>query len=137
MRTTPSKTIFTTPAATPAPAAKTATQAERLEQIERWSHLLDEAFRVPGTNFRVGWDSIIGLVPGLGDLAMASLSAYLIYQARQAGASKWILTRMIGNVGIDFLVGSIPILGDVFDATWKANRRNSRLLMKHLRRSPP
>lgn len=105
---------------------------DRMERIERLTHLLDESFKVPGTNFRIGWDSLIGLIPGLGDIATTALSGYLIYEARQAGASKWIIGRMIGNVGLDFLVGVIPLVGDAFDAFFKANRRNTKLLKKHL-----
>ena len=110
-------------------------QTARMDQIERWTQLLDEAFRIPGTNIRVGWDSIIGLVPGLGDVATAAMSAYLIHQARQAGASKWVMARMLGNVGLDLAIGAIPLLGDAFDVFFKSNRRNARLLQRHLNRT--
>jgi hypothetical protein len=110
-------------------------QANRLDQVERLTTFLDEAFRIPGTNLRIGWDTIIGLVPGVGDLATAAMSAYLIHQARQAGASKWVIARMLGNVGLDLTVGAIPILGDAFDMFFKSNRRNARLLKRHLGRS--
>ncbi len=129
MKSAAGKRAFTSPA-----VGKETSQADRLEQIERLTHLLDEAFRVPGTNFRVGWDTLIGLVPGLGDVATTAISTYLIYQAHQMGASKWVLTRMAGNVGLDFLVGAVPILGDMFDAAFKSNRRNARLLARQLRK---
>jgi len=116
----------------PADDAKT---ADRLGQIDRWTHILDESFQIPGTNIRLGWDSLIGLIPGVGDLATSGLSAYLIFQAHKAGASKWILARMLGNVGLDFVIGAIPLIGDTFDVFFKSNRRNARLLKKHLRKS--
>lgn len=119
----------------PPTVTKGTTQTDRMAQIERLTHLLDDAYRVPGTNFRVGLDTLIGLVPGLGDVATTAMSAYLIYQARQAGASKWVITRMIGNVGLDFVVGAIPIVGDLFDAFWKSNRRNTKLLKRHFEKS--
>jgi len=117
-----------------APAVKPS-QAHQLEQIERLTHFLDEAFQIPRTNIRVGWDTLIGLVPGIGDLATTAMSAYLIHQARQAGASKWVIARMLGNVGLDLTVGAIPLLGDTFDLFFKSNRRNARLLKRHLDRS--
>ena len=110
-------------------------QQTRLDQIEQLTRFLDEAFRIPGTNIRIGWDSIIGFVPGLGDVATAAMSAYLIHQAHQAGASKWVIARMLGNVGLDLTVGAVPILGDAFDLFFKSNRRNARLLKRHLDRT--
>ncbi len=108
-------------------------RVDRLARFERLTHFLDDAFKVPGTSLRIGWDTLIGFVPGLGDMITAMLSGYLIYEAKQLGASRWVLTRMVGNVALDFLIGAIPLLGDVFDAFFKSNRRNSRLLKKHLR----
>jgi hypothetical protein len=113
----------------------TPSQVGRLDEIERLTHLMDEAFRIPGTNIRIGWDTIIGLVPGIGDAATAAMSLYLIHQARQAGASKWMITRMLGNVGLDLTLGAIPLLGDAFDMFFKSNRRNARLLKRHLDKS--
>ncbi len=110
-------------------------QQTRLDQIEQLTRFLDEAFRIPGTNIRVGWDTIIGLVPGLGDVATTAMSAYLIHQARQAGASKWVIARMLGNVGLDLTIGAVPLLGDAFDMFFKSNRRNARLLKRHLDRT--
>lgn len=107
-----------------------------MARFERLTHFLDDAFKVPGTNLRIGWDTLIGFVPGLGDMITATLSGYLIYEAKQLGASRWVLARMIGNVALDSLIGAIPLLGDVFDAFFKSNRRNSRLLKKHLNKQP-
>ncbi|MCR9231830.1 DUF4112 domain-containing protein [Gimesia chilikensis] len=111
-----------------------AERVDRFARFEKLTSLLDDSFTIPGTNIRVGWDSIIGIVPGLGDMISTALSGYLIYQAKQLGASNWVLARMVGNTGLDFLLGSIPIAGDIFDVFFKSNRRNSRLLKKHLDR---
>ncbi|REJ91641.1 MAG: DUF4112 domain-containing protein [Planctomycetota bacterium] len=106
----------------------------RVERLERFASLLDEAFQIPGTKFRVGWDSIIGLVPGVGDLTTALLSAYIIFEARRLGLPKRTLMRMAGNVGLDTLLGSVPLIGDLFDATFKANKKNMRLMKERLQR---
>lgn len=95
--------------------------------------ILDEAFRIPGTSFRFGIDGIIGLVPGLGDVVAGLLSLVIPVAAWMRGVPYVTLVRMGLNLGIGVLVGSIPILGDVFDVAWKANRRNYRLLQLHLR----
>ncbi|WP_417386283.1 DUF4112 domain-containing protein [Gimesia sp.] len=119
------------------PASDSVYRAERVDrfaQIEKLTRFLDDAIKVPGTNLRIGWDSLIGLVPGLGDVISTALSGYLIYQAKQLGASNWVLARMAGNVGLDFLIGAVPVVGDVCDVFFKANRRNSQLLKKHLDR---
>jgi hypothetical protein len=94
--------------------------------------LLDEAFRVPGTNFRFGIDGIIGLVPGLGDVLAGLLSLIIPLAAWIRGVPYITLLRMAANLGIGVLVGSIPIFGDIFDIVWKSNRRNYRLLTRHL-----
>ncbi|ABD55123.1 DUF4112 domain-containing protein [Jannaschia sp. CCS1] len=88
------------------------------------STMLDSRFRVPGTSLRFGWDSVLGLVPGVGDVATLAPSAYLIYRGHMLGARKRIIGRMAVNTGIDFVVGAVPILGDVFDLAFKANNRN-------------
>ena len=103
----------------------------RLEALRRLQRLLDEAFRVPGTNVRFGWDSIVGLVPGLGDLATALLAGTLIVQAQRMGVPRVVQIRMLLNVGIDLLVGAVPLAGDVADVFWKANTRNMALLDRH------
>jgi hypothetical protein len=88
---------------------------------------------IPGTTFRIGLDPIVGLIPGLGDLITAGLSAYIIIEAHRLGAPASIVWRMIANVGIDALVGAIPLLGDAFDFAWKCNARNMRLLEQGLK----
>ena len=94
--------------------------------------LLDEAFVIPGTGIRFGLDGIIGLVPGLGDVVAGLLSLVIPVAAWVRGVPYITLTRMAMNLGIGVLVGSIPVLGDAFDIAWKANRRNYRLLTRHL-----
>ena len=94
--------------------------------------LLDEAFRIPGTQFRFGLDGIIGLVPGLGDVLAGLLSAVIPIAAWARGVPYITLVRMAANLGIGVLVGTIPIFGDIFDVIFKPNRRNYRLLQRHL-----
>jgi hypothetical protein len=94
--------------------------------------LLDEAFRIPGTQFRFGIDGIIGLVPGLGDVIAGLLSAVIPVAAWSRGIPYVALIRMVANLGIGVLIGTIPLFGDIFDIAWKPNRRNYRLLQRHL-----
>jgi hypothetical protein len=98
------------------------------------ARLLDTAVRIPGTNMRFGLDPLLGVVPGLGDLAGAALSGHLVLVASRLGAPRSVIVRMIGNVAIDTLGGTIPLVGDLFDAGWKANTRNLELLDRHLGR---
>lgn len=102
----------------------------RLEHVRFFSKLLDQCIVLPG-GFRIGIDPIIGLLPGFGDVISSVLSLYLVYQAALLGLPKRILLRMLGNVAIEALVGTFPVLGDVFDAVWKANMRNLRLIEIH------
>jgi len=104
----------------------------RLKRVRLLSRLLDERLRIPGTTYRVGLDGLLGLIPGVGDTAGALLSAYILYEAIQLGAPKAILLRMVANIGIDTVVGAIPIMGDIFDIVWKANKKNAALLHAHL-----
>jgi ABC-type nickel/cobalt efflux system permease component RcnA len=94
--------------------------------------LLDEAFVLPGTSIRLGLDGIIGLIPCLGDVLAGLLSLVIPLAAWVRGVPYVTLARMGVNLGIDVLVGSIPFFGDIFDIAWKANRRNYRLLCRHL-----
>ena len=102
-----------------------------LDHVRRLARQLDTAIPLPG-GMRIGWDAVLGLIPGLGDWAGALLSSYIILQAMRLGAPREVLLRMVGNVGLEALVGSVPFFGDVFDAAWKANVRNVRLLEDHL-----
>lgn len=103
-----------------------------LRRVQLVATVLDEAIRVPGTQFRIGIDPLVGLVPGLGDLLGGAASLYIILEAARAGAPPSVLLRMAANVGIDTVVGAIPVLGDIFDFGWKSNTRNARLLERHL-----
>ncbi|MDQ3208255.1 MAG: DUF4112 domain-containing protein [Gemmatimonadota bacterium] len=116
---------------TPAPVVGTY-QPPQLERLRTVSRLLDSAFVIPGTRYRFGFDALIGLVPGLGDAVSAIFSGYIILQASRLGAPKSVVTRMIGNVALDTLVGWVPVLGDLFDVAWKSNLRNMALLETHL-----
>ncbi len=88
--------------------------------------------RVPGTRFEVGLDPLVGLVPGIGDAVGAGVATYIVFEAARFGAPWSVLLRMLLNVGIDALLGAFPVVGDLFDAAWKANIRNIGLLERHL-----
>lgn len=107
----------------------------RLEGARRLARLLDDAIPIPGTSYRIGIDPLIGLVPGIGDVLGAVLSAWLLVIAARLGAPASVLARMGLNIAIDALVGSIPVAGDLFDAGWKANTRNLRLIEGWLERA--
>lgn len=107
-------------------------QQRALEQLEALGNWLDSSIPIPGLNFKIGWDTLIGLVPGVGDAVSAALASWIVLRAKQLGVSKWTVARMIGNVGIDALLGSIPLVGDIFDATYKANNKNIALLRRQL-----
>jgi hypothetical protein len=107
---------------------------KRIEAMER---LLEGLFVVPGTNRRVGLDSIIGLVPVVGDLATAAMGGWIVWEARNLGMSKWQLARMAANVGIDTAIGAIPFAGDLFDFLYKSNTKNLRIIRRHLDRHHP
>jgi hypothetical protein len=106
---------------------------QRVEAMER---LLEGVFHVPGVG-RVGLDSIIGLVPVLGDLVTAALGAYIVWEANNAGLPKWKLWRMAGNVAFDTAVGAVPVAGDVFDFLFKSNTRNLKIVKRHLDKHHP
>jgi Domain of unknown function (DUF4112) len=113
----------------PAAAAVDHQSIERLRQL---AHLLDDRFRIPGTSYRIGLDGLIGLLPGLGDAVTTLLSLYIVLEARRLGLPLTKLGRMGLNVGVDAVLGAVPVLGDLFDVAWKANRRNLALLLDHL-----
>ena len=106
-------------------------------RIEAMEAMLEGVFVIPGTNRRVGLDSLVGLIPVVGDLATAAMGAWIVWEARNLGMSKWQLTRMAANVGFDTLVGAIPFAGDVFDFLFKSNTKNLRIIRKHLDKHHP
>lgn len=111
-----------------------ARQEAVLHRLERFSRFTDSSIRIPFTRFELGAEAIIGLIPGIGDLAGLILSGYVLLEARRAGASGATQRRMVRNMLIDFIGGLVPVVGDAFDAIYKANTRNTRLLRAELRR---
>ena len=107
------------------------------QRVEAMEVLLERSFRIPGVNLPVGLDSIIGLVPIVGDIITAMMGAYMVWEARNLGMSKWQLTRMAANVGIDALLGAVPLAGDLFDFFWRSNTKNLRIIKRHLDKKHP
>ena len=107
-------------------------RAERIARLDALASLLDTAFILPGTNIRFGIDALIGLVPGIGDVITTVMSLYIVREARELGAPRHLVARMLVNVALDSVVGAVPFLGDAFDVMWRANRRNMTLLRNHL-----
>lgn len=114
-------------AATGEEPAETASARE----LRRLAWLLDESVPLPG-GYRIGLDGIVGLIPGIGDAAGLAASSYILLRARHFGVPRIVMTRMLGNVLLDFLIGAIPVLGDLFDFGFKANRRNIGLMQQYL-----
>jgi hypothetical protein len=111
--------------------------AEQLVRLRAWQRLLDEAFPIPGTRYRFGWDAIIGLVPGAGDLIAGLCGVVILYHAHRMHVPRVILTRMVINLVIDLVIGIVPFAGDVADIFWKANTRNLALLERHVVHEQP
>lgn len=103
-----------------------------LARVRALARLLDSAARVPGTGVRFGLDAVLGLVPGLGDLAGTAIAGYIVLAAARLGAPPSLLVRMLLNLGIDTAVGAVPVAGDLFDVAWRANTRNVALLEEHV-----
>ena len=104
----------------------------RMQRLRRFGRLMDSAIGIPGTKFRVGLDPIIGLIPGGGDTAGLIFSSYIVLEAARMGASKSALSTMAFNILLETVVGTVPVVGDIFDVTWKSNIRNIELLEEHL-----
>jgi hypothetical protein len=102
------------------------------EHLAKLAYWLDEWLRIPGTNWRFGLDGLVGLIPGVGDGITTMLAAYIVFEAHRLGVPKTMLVRMIRNIIIDGLVGTLPLVGDLFDFRWKANRKNILMLNEHL-----
>ena len=126
-------TVRSTPSRDAAPLDP-AERARLMHQLDRLADALDSRFRLPGTSIRFGYDTILGLLPGVGDAATMLPAGYILYQGHRLGAPRRVLARMAANVAIDSVVGSIPLLGDLFDVGFKANRRNIGLLRTALER---
>ncbi|SFH22487.1 protein of unknown function [Palleronia marisminoris] len=104
----------------------------RLERLDRLSRRMDTAFRIPIIGRRIGWDGLLGLVPGIGDALTVAPAAYIVLESHRMGLPPEKVARQVVNVGIDSLVGLIPLVGDVFDIGFKANRRNVGILREHV-----
>ena len=117
---------------TPKLAARTS-HAHPLRRVQRYARWMDSSFRIPLTPIKFGWDSVLGVVPGVGDVLTAVMGGWILREAYAAGVSKRTMARMMGNLAVDVTAGSVPVVGDVFDVFWKSNLRNAKLLEKHLR----
>ena len=106
-------------------------------RIEAMETLLERTFVVPGINQPIGLDFIVGLVPVAGDLVTTAMGAWIVWEARNLGMSKWQVARMAANVGFDTLLGSVPLVGDVADFFFRSNSRNLRIIRRHLDRHHP
>jgi hypothetical protein len=113
---------------------RTTDRRAALDRLDRLAMLFDTAFVLPGTNVRFGIESVMRLVPGIGDAAASALSCYLLYEAHALGVPKHVFGRMIANVAFEGIVGAVPLLGDAFDVAFRANRRNVRILREHFER---
>jgi hypothetical protein len=114
--------------------ARPRSRRERVARIDALATLLDTALVLPGTNVRFGLDALLGLVPGIGDAITTAMALYIVHEARQLGAPRHVIARMLANVVLDGVVGAVPLLGDAFDVIWRSNRRNMRLLQQWLAR---
>ena len=106
-------------------------------RVEALEMLLERSFHIPGTRIPFGLDAVVGLLPVVGDLVTAVMGAYMVWEARNLGMSKWQLIRMTANVGIDTAIGAIPLLGDAFDLLWRSNSKNLRIIKRHLDKHHP
>lgn len=106
-------------------------------RVEAMEVLLERSFRIPGVNVPIGLDGLIGLVPVIGDIVTTALGAYIVWEARNLGLSKWHLTRMGANVAFDALLGFVPVVGDAADFVFRSNTRNLRILRKYLDKHHP
>jgi len=105
-------------------------------ELELLARLMDSVFHVPGLGIRFGLDALIGLIPGLGDIATSLVSLYILKASSRLGVPRVMLARMALNIAIDCLLGSLPIVGDLFDIWWKANQKNVGMLQRHLQATP-
>ncbi|MGI3167664.1 DUF4112 domain-containing protein [Pseudooceanicola sp. C21-150M6] len=103
----------------------------RLDRVDRVAQLMDRAVRLPGTRIRLGLDSVLGLVPGVGDTLTLLPSAFVLAEAHRLGVPRHVMGRMVGNLAVDWAIGLVPLIGDIFDVGWKANVRNAALLREH------
>jgi hypothetical protein len=108
-----------------------AERTRRLRRLRTVADLMDSAIAIPGTNIRIGADSLLGIVPGVGDFAGALVGLAIVNEARRLGLPGHKIGKMIANIGLDTLVGAVPVLGDLFDIYFKSHRRNVQLVLDH------
>lgn len=106
-------------------------------RVETLEYLLERSFRIPGINVPIGLDALVGLVPVLGDILTTALGAYIVWEARNLGLSRWHLTRMGANVAFDTVLGFVPLIGDAADFVFRSNTRNLRIIKRHLDKHHP
>lgn len=129
----PPVTRFSMKSATP---TRVPLPSNRLQHLRRLAYWLDEGIGIPGTRFRIGLDPILGLIPGVGDAAGALLGAAILMEAARRGVPRGVLVRITANLVLDAALGSVPLLGDLFDMAWKANVRNLALLEREALGAP-
>jgi len=105
---------------------------QSVARLEALAKLMDGVLSIPGTNIRLGVDALVGLVPVAGDMISGLISTYLIWEARQLGAPRWLIARMVGNTLLDTTIGAVPVLGDAFDIMFRSNMKNMALLRRHI-----
>ena len=110
-------------------------RAASIARVKRIARIMDVAWRIPGTKIRFGADSVIGLVPGAGDLVTMGISLYMLAEAHRLGIPQPILLKMAGNIAIDTGIGAIPVVGDVFDMFFKSNSKNAKLLVDYIEKN--
>ena len=111
--------------------------ASVLRRVEAMEKVLERGFVIPGINVPVGLDSIIGLIPVVGDLITAAMGGWILWEARNLGLSKFHLMRMAANIGIDTALGAVPLVGDAFDLVFRSNTKNLRILRRHIEKHHP
>ncbi|MAM39463.1 MAG: hypothetical protein CL949_13410 [Erythrobacter sp.] len=106
-------------------------------RVEAMEIILERSMTLPGTNYRIGLDTIIGLVPVLGDLVTAAMGSYIVWEARNLGLPKWKLWHMAGRIGFDTAIGAVPLVGDAFDLVYRSNTKNLKTIRRHLDKHHP
>ena len=119
------------------PAARDVDRARTLQRLDRLAWILDSSVGLPATRLRIGVDALIGLIPVVGDAAAGAVSLYVVAEARRCGVPLTRVLRMLANVAVDTVLGSVPLVGDIFDVGFRANRRNVELLREWLERPVP
>lgn len=125
---------FNAAPASSAPTSSAPNVQARLQRLRRLAWLIDGAFGLPGTRFRFGLNSVVGLLPVGGDAVLGMISLYIVYEAMQLGVPRAQIGRMLANVAVEVVGGSVPVLGDLFDMALKANLRNLAIIERHVGR---